>query len=111
MFLFSSKNDLLMVEYNKYCLRYRYFLIFKNIEKFLLYFLDIFNIKFKKSKVLTPDLDIIKNKILIYDIFKIEKKYFNKFDVVRITNLLNYAYFTKNKLKLAIINIKNFKRK
>ena len=38
VFLFSSKNDLLMVEYNKYCLRYRYFLIFKNIEKFYLLF-------------------------------------------------------------------------
>ena len=111
VFLFSSKNDLLMVEYNKYCLRYRYFLIFKNIEKFLLYFLDIFKIKFKKSKVLTPDLDTIeKCKFFEQDIFKIEKKYFNKFDVVRITNLLNYAYFTKNKLKLAIINIKKISK-
>ena len=27
IFLFSLKNQLLMVEYNKYCLRYRYFFI------------------------------------------------------------------------------------
>ena len=31
IFLYSSTNDLLMVEYDKYCLRYRYFFIFKKI--------------------------------------------------------------------------------
>jgi hypothetical protein len=106
IFLFSSKNNLLMVEYDKCCLRYRYFIIFKSIEKFLVYLLDLINIKYQKSKVLIPNLDKIdKCKFFEQDIFDIKKKYFNLFDVVRVTNLLNYSYFSKTQLKMAILNI------
>ena len=35
IFLYSSNNELLMVEYNKRCLRYRWFLLFRIIEKFI----------------------------------------------------------------------------
>ena len=95
-----------MVEYDKYCLRYRYYFIFKKIEKLLAYFLDSMNIKYEKSKVLTPNLDKIdKCKFYEQDIFQIKKKYFNSFDVVRVTNLLNYSYFSENKLKKAIKSI------
>ena len=63
-----------MVEYNKYCLRYRYFLFFKGIEKILLYMFDLVNIKYQKSNVLTPHLDkVIKCKFLSR-IFLILKK-------------------------------------
>ena len=111
IFLYSSKNNLLMVEYDKYCLRYRYFFIFKKIEKLLVYLLDILNIKFEKSKVLVPNLDKIdKCKFFEQDIFDIEKKYFNLFDVIRVTNLLNYSYFSKAKLKMAILNLNNISK-
>lgn len=106
IFLFSSKNNLLMVEYDKYCLRFRYFFIFKNIERLLIYMLDLMSVKCQKTKVLIPNLDKIdKCKFFEQDIFHIKKKYFNLFDVVRVTNLLNYSYFSKAKLKLAIFNI------
>ena len=106
IFLYSSKNNLLMVEYDKYCLRYRYFFVFKKIEKPLVYLLDLMKIKFQKSKVLVPNLEKIdKCKFFEQDIFNIEKKYFNLFDVIRVTNLLNYSYFSELKLKIAILNI------
>lgn len=106
IFLYSLKNDLLMVEYDKYCLRYRYYYIFKKIERLLVYLLDLINIKYEKSKVLIPNLDKIdKCKFYEQDIFQIKKKYFNLFDVVRVTNLLNYSYFSENKLKEAIKSI------
>ena len=45
-------NELLMVEYDKQCLRYRWFLLFKKIEKKMLpsllnqiYLFDLINIK------------------------------------------------------------------
>jgi hypothetical protein len=111
VFLYSSRNDLLMVEYDKYCLRYRYFLIFKIIEKFLVNLFDFINIKHKKSKVLTPKLDMIKKcKFFEQDIFKIKNFFFNQFDVVRVTNLLNYSYFSKSQLKMAILNIKKISK-
>ena len=111
IFLYSLKNNLLMIEYDKYCLRYRYFFIFKKIEKFLLHLLVFMKIKHEKSKVLIPNLENInKYKIFEQDIFDIKKKYFNLFDVVRVTNLLNYSYFTKAKLKKAILNIKKISR-
>ena len=61
--------------------------------------------KYKKSNVLIPNLDKI-NKIKFFeqDIFDVDKKYSNLFDVV-ISNLLNYSYFS-SKLKTAILNIK-----
>jgi hypothetical protein len=106
IFLYSSKNNLLMVEYDKYCLRYRYFFVFKKLEKLLVYLLDFMKIKFQKSKVLVPNLEKIdKCKFFEQDIFNIEKKYFNLFDVIRVTNLLNYSYFSESKLKIAILNI------
>ena len=106
IFLYSLKNDLLMVEYNKYCLRYRYFFIFKKIENFLLYVLNFMNIKHEKSNVLMPNLNKInKCKFFEQNIFNIKKKYFNLFDVVRVSNLLNYSYFSEAKLKIAISNI------
>ena len=78
IFLYSSKKKLLMVEYDKYCLRYRYFFVFKKLEKFLVYLLDLMKIKFQKSKVLVPNLEKIdKCKFFEQDIFNIEKKYFN----------------------------------
>ena len=111
IFLYSTKNNLLMVEYNKYCLRYRYFIFFKKIEKLLLYMFDLFKIKYQKSNVLTPHLDkVIKCKFFEQDIFNIKKNYFNLFDVIRVTNLLNYSYFSKTQLKLAIMNINKIAR-
>ena len=106
IFLYSSKNNLLMVEYDKYCLRYRYFFLFKKLEKLLVYLLDLMKVKFQKSKVLVPNLEKIdKCKFFEQDIFDIEKKYFNLFDVIRVTNLLNYSYFSESRLKIAILNI------
>ena len=106
IFLYSSRNNLLMVEYDKYCLRYRYFFVFKKFEKFLVYLLDLMKIKFQRSNVLVPNLEKIdKCKFFEQDIFNIEKKYFNLFDVIRVTNLLNYSYFSESKLKIAISNI------
>ena len=106
VFLYSSKNDLLMVEYKKHCLRYRYFYIFKKIENFLLHFLHFMKIKHKKSNVLMPNLNKInKCKFFEQNIFNINKKYYDLFDVVRVSNLLNYSYFSKDKLRLAISNI------
>ena len=106
IFLYSSRNNLLMVEYDKYCLRYRYFFVFKKLEKLLIFLLDLIKVKFQKSKVLVPNLEKIdKCKFFEQDIFNIEKKYFNLFDVVRVTNLLNYSYFSKSELKIAILNI------
>ena len=61
--------------------------------------------------MLTPDLDkIIKCKFFEQDIFNIKKKYFNFFNVVRVTNLLNYSYFSKAKLEIAISNIKKISK-
>ena len=112
IFLFSLKNQLLMVEYNKYCLRYRYFFLFKLIEKFLIYLFNYLNIKFEKSNVLMPGLgNINKLKFIEQDIFKVKKKYFNLFDVIRVTNLLNYTYFSEINLKKAICNINKISKK
>ena len=113
IFLYSSRNELLMVEYNKSCLRYRYFFFLKFVEKFLpnlfnkIYLFDMINIKLKKSKLLIPSLDKINElKFFEQDIFNIDKKYFNYFDVVRVSNLLNYSYFSEDKIKKAILNLK-----
>ncbi len=106
VFLYGTKNNLLMVEHDKYCLRYRYFFVFKKLEKPLVYLLDLMKIKFQKSKVLVPNLEKIdKCKFFEQDIFNIEKKYFNLFDVIRVANLLNYSYFSESELKIAISNI------
>ena len=106
IFLYSSKNDLLMVEYDKHCLRYRYFFIFKKVEIFLHCLLNFINIKQEKSNVLMPNLNKIdKCKFFEQNIFDIEKRYFNLFDVIRVSNLLNYSYFSKAKLRIAISNI------
>lgn len=106
IFLYSLKNNLLMVEYNKYCLRYRFYFIFKKLEKPLVYMLNLINIKYEKSNVLIPSFNKINNcKFFEQDIFKIQKKYFNLFDVIRVTNLLNHSYFSEGKLRIAIKNI------
>ena len=111
IFLYNSTNKLLMVEYNKYCLRYRYFLIFKKIEKFLINLLNLTNIKSKKIELLMPNLNRIDNcKFYEQDIFKIKKKYYNFFDIVRVSNLLNYSYFSEEKLKIAVSNIKKISK-
>jgi hypothetical protein len=116
IFLYSS-NELLMVEYDKRCLRYRYFILFKKLEKILpnlldkLYLLDLINIKFKKSKLLIPSLDKIdKIKFFEQDIFNVSKRYFNFFDVIRVSNLLNFSYFSESKLKQAIFNLKKISK-
>ena len=57
VFLYSLKNELMMVEYDKYCLRFRYFYFFKKIEKILIHLFKYMNIKFKKTNVLIPDLE------------------------------------------------------
>ena len=55
---------------------------------------------------MTPSLKKLdKCKFIEQNIFNIEKKYYNLFDVVRVSNLLNFSYFTKAKLKIAISNI------
>ncbi len=111
IFLFSLNKDLLMVEYDKYCLRYRYFYIFKKFEKVLFSILNFIKIKFILSKVLVKEFDKIdKLKFFEQDIFNIEKKYFNLFDIVRVSNLLNYTYFSKVELKKAVLNIKKISK-
>ncbi len=111
IFLFSLNKDLLMVEYDKYCLRYRYFYIFKKFEKILFHILSFMKIKFVISKVLVKDFDKIdKFKFFEQDIFNIDKKYYNLFDVVRVSNLLNYTYFSEVELKKAISNIKKISK-
>tara|TARA_Y100000768_G_scaffold379669_1_gene355713 strand:+ start:836 stop:1657 length:822 start_codon:yes stop_codon:yes gene_type:complete len=117
IFLYSSMNELLMVEYNKKCLRYRYFFLFKLVEKILpklfnkIYLSDLINIKFKKSKLLKPSLEKINElKFFEQDIFNIDKKYFNFFDVIRVSNLLNYSYFSEDKIKKAILNLKKISK-
>ena len=112
IFLYSLKNDLLMVEYDKHCLRYRYFFIFKKLEKVLFYFLKIMKFKFINSNVLLPNLNKVdKCKFFEQDIFNIEKKYQNLFDIVRVSNLLNYSYFSKAELKKAIYNINKISKR
>ncbi len=102
VFLYSLDNNLLMVEYKKYCLRYRYFIFFKQVEKILIYLFKIMKINYYKTDVLVPGLHKINNfKFCEQDIFNMEKKYFNYFDVVRVTNLLNYSYFSRQKIKIA----------
>lgn len=109
--VYGLKNDLLMVEFNKYCLRYRYFFLFKKVEKILFNLLYFFNIKYKSLKLLIPSLNGIKKfKFFEQDIFNVDKKYFNFFDVVRVSNLLNYAYFSEEKLKKAVLNIKKISK-
>ena len=106
VFLYSLDNNLLMVEYKKYCLRYRYFIIFKQVQKILIYLFKIMKINYYKTDVLVPGLHKIKKfKCFEQDIFDMEEKYFNFFDVVRVTNLLNYSYFSEDKLKIAISNL------
>jgi len=107
LFLFSLKNELLMVEFKGYCFRYRYFILLKKIEKLLSFLLKVFDVQFKKSTMLIPDLEkISKIKFVEQDIFRISKDFYNFFDVVRVSNLLNYAYFSERKLKIAINNIR-----
>ena len=109
--LYSLKNELLMVEYNKYCMRYRYYLILKKIEKLVIFLLNLFNVKYKKSNVLMPNLKKIdKCKFFEQNIFNIKKRYHNLFDVVRVSNLLNYSYFSEDKLRDAISNIRKISK-
>ena len=117
IFLYSSNKELLMVEYDTQCLRYRWFLLFKKIEKILpslfnqIYLFDLINIKYNRSKLLIPNLEKI-NKIKFFeqDIFNVNKKYFNLFDVIRVSNLLNFSYFSETKLKKAITNLKKISK-
>ena len=106
IFLYSLDNNLLMVEYDKHCLRYRFFFLLKKLEKLFPYIFNLMNLKYEKSNILTPNL-FTKDKCKFFeeDIFKIKKKYHNLFDVVRVSNLLNYSYFSTEKLKLAISNL------
>ena len=106
-----------MVEYNKQCLRYRFFLLFKLVEKLLpslfnkIYLFDLMNVKLKKSKLLIENLNSISQiKFFEQDIFNIDKKYFHFFDVVRVSNLLNYSYFSENQIKVAINNLKKISK-
>ena len=59
-----------------------------------------------------PNLSQIKKfKFFEQDIFSVENKYFDFFDVVRVTNLLNYSYFSKSQIKIAILNLNKFQKK
>ena len=61
--------------------------------------------------MLIPGLKKIKNiKFKEQDIFNIEKKYFQLFDVIRVSNLLNYSYFSKQRIKFALNNLNNILR-
>ena len=117
IFLYSSGNELLMTEYDKQCLRYRWFFLFKKVEKILpslfnkLYLFDFININYKKTKLLIPKLDKIeKLRFFEQDIFNVSKKYFNYFDVIRVSNLLNFSYFSEKELKKAIFNLKKISK-
>ena len=96
IFLFSKNKKLLMVEYDKYCLRYRYFYIFKKFEKVLLFIFNFMKKNLRISEVLIKNFK--KNNIFKFieqDIFNVQNKYHNLFDVVRVSNLLNYSYFSE----------------
>ncbi|WP_440677282.1 hypothetical protein [Candidatus Pelagibacter sp. HIMB1587] len=111
VFLYSSKNELLMVEYDKHCVRYRYFYVLKKVAKLIIYFFKFLKIGYTKSNMLMPNLDKIeKIKFFEQNIFDIEKKYYNFFDVIRVSNLLNYSYFSEHSLKLAISNLKKISK-
>ncbi len=111
VFLYSLKNELLMAEYNKHCLRYRYFFLIKKIEKILINFFNRINIKYRKSSLLLPNLTKLeKLKFFEQDIFNIQKKYLNFFDVVRVSNFLNYSYFSEPQLKKAVLNLKKISK-
>ena len=43
-------------------------------------------------------------KFIEQDIFNVQNKYHNLFDVVRVSNLLNYSYFSEKLKKLININ-------
>ena len=106
-----------MIDQKRNYSKYRYFFFLKKLEKIFpslfdkLYLFDLINVNYKKSKLLIPNLDKI-NELKFYeqDIFNIDKKYFNFFDVVRVSNLLNYSYFSKTQLKKAILNIKKISK-
>ena len=69
------------------------------------------NVKLKKSKLLIENLNSISQiKFFEQDIFNIDKKYFHFFDVVRVSNLLNYSYFSENQIKVAINNLKKISK-
>ena len=57
---------------------------------------------FKKNKIF---------KFIEQDIFNVQDKYHNLFDVVRVSNLLNYSYFSEVELRKAIININKTQKK
>ena len=91
--------------------------MFKKVEKILpsifnkLHLFDLFDIKYKKSKLLLQNLDKIdKLRFFEEDIFNVSKKYYNFFDVVRVSNLLNFSYFSEAKLKRAILNLKKISK-
>ena len=63
-----------MVEYNKYCLRYRYFFLFQKIEKILIFIFKLINIEGKKSNLLIPGLKKLKILNLKNRIYLILKK-------------------------------------
>ena len=56
IFLFSKNKKLLMVEYDKYCLRYRYFYIFKKFEKVLLFIFNFMKKKFENFRGINKKL-------------------------------------------------------
>lgn len=106
IFIYSSKEELLMVEYKKHSLRARYFYILKKIDKAILKIFNFFRIKEIEENVLIDKLLKIKNfKYEEQDIFNIDDKYVNKFDIVKVSNLLNLGYFSERDLSLAVSNL------
>ena len=105
--MFSTYSELIFIEYKGYCLRKRYFKVIKIFQKL------IYNYLSNYSRIPTGDCDLIipelKNIQNFYsdeqDIFNVDKKYFNKFNFIRISNLLNKSYFSENKIYLAKENI------
>lgn len=111
IFLFSKENDLMFGEYDKHALRTIYFYPLKKVDQLLLFFLKKF---LKKSFEIDVIINELKEKNDLYyseeNIFNINKKYHNKFEFIRVSNLLNKVYFSDRDIIIALINIKNILR-
>jgi len=106
IFLFSSDNRLLFVEYNKYAVKKKIVKFFSIFEKTLFKFLNYSKYTEKKKiDLLSNDLRNSNNfKFEEQDIFKINE-YLSQFDFIRVSNLLNFSYFSDEQINLACKNI------
>jgi len=108
VFLYDLDKKIMLSEYNGFSIKRRYSIILKLMEKMLYKFL------YKSKKVKAHGTTLLSKNLqaLDYfhwdeqDIFNIDRKYYNKFDFVRVANLLNKVYFNDDQLKIGIENIK-----